>query len=365
MFKSIIKFLFSPAKKNNKPNYSYFEEDERSTLDNQHKTKDELTTSPTTIVESVSIEEKHQKEFYDYLFGQSPKTEQHDELSLHIANKIEALLLQPKHILENLPVLPISLAKVIEQLNDDEFNTELLIDLIQQEPVIAGKVIELANSLYYNRSNKNITNLKSAFMQLGTTGLMEGVINGFVSKLTPQSQIYFKHYGNKIWKHSLSTGVIAKELINNSSYKQDSAQGYLIGLICNLGDMIIYQLLMEAFSYVHPDCQPNSLAFKSLIIKNSKKITYHIAKHWNFPSSILDSLALQTKLTKSSMLSYAFNKRPIGCYIYEANIISELELMFEDKKIDLEVIIEEKNNLVFSNEAKKYLDDLICKELQY
>lgn len=366
MFKSIIKFLFPATKKNNQPNYSYFEEDDNSAEKEQQKAIDALQTSLNIMSEkNASIEEKNQQAFYDYLFGQSTKTDQHDELSLHVANKIETLLLHPKKILENLPVLPVSLAKVIEQLNDDEFNTEVLIDLIQQEPVIAGKVIELANSSYYNRNNKNITDLKSAFMLLGATGLMEGVINGFVSKLTPQSQIYFKQYGNKIWKHSLSTGVIAKELINSSEHKQDAAQGYLIGLICNLGDMIIYQLLMEAFSYVHPDCQPNSLAFKNLMIKNSKKITYHIAKHWNFPSSILDSLALQAKLTKSSMLGSVFKKRPIGCYIYEANIISELELMFKDKKIDNAAIIDGKNFLVFSNEAKKYLDNLLCKETQY
>ncbi|WP_114327078.1 HDOD domain-containing protein [Candidatus Colwellia aromaticivorans] len=74
--------------------------------------------------------------------------------------------------MENLPVLPVSLAKVIEQLNDEEFDTEVLISLIQQEPVIAGKVIELANSSYYNRNNKNITDLKSAFMLLGANGQM-------------------------------------------------------------------------------------------------------------------------------------------------------------------------------------------------
>jgi HD-like signal output (HDOD) protein len=360
-----MKFLFSSTKKKNKPNYSYFEEGEQSAQDLQKEAIAELQASfEPKPISNLSIEEKHQHAFYDFLFGQSSPTDQQDELSLHIANKIEKLLLQPKHIMENLPVLPVSLAKIIEQLNDEEFDTEVLTSLIQQEPVIAGKVIELANSSYYNRNNKNITDLKSAFMLLGANGLMEGVVNGFVSKLTPQSQIYFKQYGNKIWKHSFTTGVIAKELINRSEHKEESAQGYLVGLICNLGDMIIYQLLMEAFSYVHPDCQPNSFAFKKLMMKNSKKITYHIAKYWGFPSSILDSLALQEKLTQSSMLRTAFNKRPIGCYIYEANIISELELMFESGKLDSDCLYEDKFFLVFSDEAKEYLEELFNRELQ-
>jgi hypothetical protein len=127
--------------------------------------------------------------------------------------------------------------------------------------------------------------------------------------------------------------------------------------------MVIYQLLIEAFAFVHPDSQPNSFAFKDLMFKNSKKITFHIAKHWNFPSSILDALALQVKLTKSSMLSPLFTKRPIACYIYEANIISELEMMFEQNGIDENFLIEAKDFLVFSNEAKQYMDKLLSKDV--
>lgn len=359
MFKTLIKFLFPTIKNDNTANYLYYEDSKKSVQEMQEELVDKVQTSlESKPISIASIEEKYQKEFYDFLFGQSPPTEQHDELSLYIANKIEKLLAKPKQILEALPVLPISLTKIIEQLNNEEFDADELIDLIQQEPVIAAKVIELANSSFYNRSHKDITDLKSAFMLLGTNGLMEGVVNGFVNKLMPQSKVYFHQYGNKIWKHCLTTGVIAKELINKSPYKQDSAQGYFIGLICNLGDMIIFQLLMDAFSVVHPDHQPNSFAFKDLMYKNSKKITYFIAKYWNFPDSILNALALQVKLTKSSMLGSAFNKRPIACYLYEANIISELALRFEHAEIDKDILNEAKDFLVFSDEAKQYLEKL-------
>lgn len=364
MFKKLVKLLFPSIKINNQPNYIYFEEEKKSVEEMQEKAVTELQTSLVSkTVSLISMEEKYQKEFYDFLFGQSPPTEQHDELSIYIANQVDKLLENPKGILEALPILPTSLTKVLEQLNNKEFDTEVLVDLIQKEPVIALKVIELANSSFYNRRNIEITDIKSAFMLLGANGLMEGVINGFVSKLAPQSQIYFQQYGNKIWEHSLSTGIIAKKLINLSEYKLESAQGYLIGLICNLGDMIIYQLLIEAFSFVHPDCQPNSFAFKDLMLKNSKKITYYIAKHWNFPSSILDALALQAKLTKSSMLPPIFSKRPIACYVYEANIISEFAMRFEHNEIDEGSMNEAKDFLVFSNEAKQYINTLLSREI--
>ncbi|WP_448247990.1 HDOD domain-containing protein [Thalassotalea agariperforans] len=363
MFKKLVKFLFPSANKGNKQNFYYFEENRNTHAEEQEKSVAELQTAlASKSINLYSTEEKYQKLFYDFLFGQSPPSEKYDELSLYIANQVEKLLSNPKHILASLPAIPPSLAAVLEQLNDKEFDADVLVDLIKQEPIIAAKVIELANSSFYNRSSKEISDLKTAFMLLGVNGLMEGVINGFVSKLAPQTLIYFKQYGTKIWQHSLATGVVAKTLLSKSPYKSESAQGYLIGLICNLGDMIIYQLLIESFSFVNPDCQPNSFAFKDLMFKNSKKITYFVAKHWNFPSSILDALALQAKLTKSSMLSPAFNKRPVACYIYEANFISEIEMMFQQQVINNDDIHEVIESLVFSNEAKNYLSDFLNRE---
>jgi HD-like signal output (HDOD) protein len=362
MFKALIKRLFPIGKIDKKPDYFYFEKDKNIDEEEQQQAIEKLKNSvEVKPVRFASVEGDHQQDFYDYLFGQSPPVTEHDELSIYVADKVEAVLKNPKAMLTLMPVLPASLTMVIDQLSDENFDIDDLLHLIEQEPSIAAKVIELANSSFYNRSKKEITDLKSAFMLLGRDGLVEGVINGFVSKLTPQSKIYFKQYGNKIWQHSLSSGVIAKELINASAYKNESSQGYLIGLICNLGDMMIYQLLMEAFSFVHPDCQPNSYAFKVLMQNKSKPLTYYIAKHWQFPQSILDALALQVKLTHSSMLTSVFPKRPVACYVYEANIISELTMMFEHKKKTAEEMEEAKTTLLYSDEAKQYIERLLNK----
>ncbi|AAZ26465.1 HDOD domain-containing protein [Colwellia psychrerythraea] len=360
MFKAMLKLLFPSIKNNKKPNYFYYEKDKNTEEETQQQALEKVQRAgPVKLLRLASVEETHCQEFYDFLFGQSPATTQRDELSHYVADKIEAVLRKPNTIIEAMPVLPASLSKVMDQLSDNNFDTQELINLIQQEPSIAAKVIELANSSFYNRTNKEVSDLKSAFMLLGSNGLMEGVINGFVSKMTPQAQIYFKQYGNKIWQHSFGTGVIAKALIKASPYKAEAAQGYLIGLICNLGDMIIYQLLMEAFSFIHPDCQPNSYAFKELMQQKSKKLTYHIAKHWQFPQSILDALALQVKVTNASMLAGVFSKRPIACFVYEANIISELIMMLEHNDKTEGEIKESVEILLYSNEAKQYVERLL------
>ncbi|MCJ8321402.1 MAG: HDOD domain-containing protein [Colwellia sp.] len=359
MFNTLIKRLFSLSSQKQQSNYFFFEEKKLVDLEIQKLNEAVSQKKSITCQTIISIEEKHQKYFYDVLFGESPKNLPYDELSIFIAEKIESLLTNPIAILETLPILPASLSQILEQLNNNEFDTDLLISIIEQEPALAAKVIELSNSSFYNHTSKEITNIKSAFVILGVNGLLEGVINGFISNLTPQTFMSFQLFGNKIWQHNLTTGTIAKELLTNSTDKQNIAEGYLIGLISNLGDMVIFQLLMEAFTYVHPDCQPSSSAFKTLLCKNSKKLTYRIAQYWKLPKSIVNILALQTKLTKSSMLSALFKQQPLACYIYEANLLSEFEIRLEHSTVDESDITEMKNDMIFSNEAKNYLDNLL------
>ena len=59
------------------------------------------------------------------------------------------------------------------------------------------------------------------------------------------------------------------------------------------------------------------------------------------------------------MLRPIFIKQPIACYIYEANIISELEMRFEHDDIDEEQLNEAKNTLILSDEGKRYIDKLL------
>ncbi|WP_206482910.1 HDOD domain-containing protein [Thalassotalea sp. G2M2-11] len=357
MFLDVIKKIFSTE--DSQTNYFYYEDNNTPTKQRQEQEisafQKQLTTPPKT--NKIVDEHHHQQAFYDYLFGESSSEQAHDELSLYVANKINELISEPNQILSTLPALPASLGNMLTQLNNEEFDANLIINLIELEPAIAAKVIELANSAYYNKSEKEITDLKSAFMLLGVNGLIEGVLNGFVSQFTPQSQAYFRQYGSKIWQHSLSTANIAKQLILASNDKSSAATGYLIGLISNLGEMIIYQLLTQAFSYVHPDYQPNSLAFKELMISHAKRITYLTAKHWQFPPSILSALALQSKIHQASTLKTLFPQNPIACYIYEASMISELLIKYDHKLIDKDYLSQASELLIFSEQAKNYLSE--------
>jgi hypothetical protein len=126
-----------------------------------------------------------------------------------------------------------------------------------------------------------------------------------------------------------------------------------------LGEIIIYQLMLEAFTIVHPDHQPNSQLFKNLMSENANRLTYFMAKYWQFPPLILETLALQTKIDRASQLPGLFERQPIACYIYEAKIISQLELRIQVNDISQSEIENVSARLIYSKEAKQYLDKLM------
>jgi HD-like signal output (HDOD) protein len=356
MFTKLIKKLFPLLDMTAESNVFYFEDSRKAAIEAEQETGEQFMANDP--INMMTEDQRHMLAFYDCLFGQSSQNQQPDELSQFVSERLETLLSKPAALLKSLPILPTSLTQVLAAIDGDDFDVEKLVAMIEQEPAIAAKVIELANSSFYKRGSKAVTSLKSAFMGLGRDGLVEGVVNGFISKMTPQSKVYFKQYGYKIWRHSLSTGLISKKLIGASSLKEHSAEGYLVGLICNLGDMIIYQLMIDAFAVVHPDCQPDSWAFKNLMITHSRKLTCQMAKYWHFPEDIVKALLVQDKLNDHRVLPKWFTEYPLACYVFEANLLSELEFRYLDKQFDAQTLSQTGQQMLHSQEALDYLAEL-------
>ena len=245
-----------------------------------------------------------------------------------VACQIERLIRSPKALLNELPVMPASLTTLMAELQSDEFDIDALLRVIEREPSMAADVIKLANSAFYKRGEKQVTDLKTAFLNMGSQGLVEGVVNSYMKNFTPGNNIYWRHFGEKIWNHSVQTASFSKELMKDSSFQEDQAAAYFVGLIRNLGKMIIFQMMVEAFKHVDPSVPPNSLALKRLMNSYSIRLTYTIAKFWELPESVLTALGYQE--------SSRYECTPLGQAVFEANYLSELKYLLEEQVIEAE-----------------------------
>lgn len=339
------------------PDYYYFERTRNGQNDDPAKNKIELNgeqvnsfeiKSTPTVDESPATTQNRQ--FLELLFGQTaPNKQSMDPLSIFIAQRMSNLLANPTELLQELPVMPQSISTLLTLLNDPEFEVSQLVTVIENEPSMAADVIKLANVLCPTNNGKEITDLKKAFMTMGAQGLFENIILFYVNKFTPPPNAYFKVFGEKLWLHSQQTAHLSRRLLESND--ANSATAYFVGLIRNLGKMVIFQLLVEAFSHVNPDATPGTLAFKKLIQKYATVLTLKIAEYWEMPKAIRLALALQ----ESSRLK----EFEIATAVFEANKISEINMLLQAKKITPNEAHERIKIFLFSEKSKQIAKDYI------
>ncbi len=361
MFGRLLTSLFpSFTKTKVTPNYHVFEQAEQAGKEQVESFIESVSTKEPVINRPKIYDEQFLNQaFYQYLFGKHEHVVKNDELCTFVAKRIEPALNDPKLLFDCLPVLPVSLTTLLAELKKDEFNTDVLIEVIEKEPSIAGKVIELANTPFYHRGSNEITDLRTAFMCMGAKGLVEGVINGFVSQLTPQSSVYYKQFGAKIWQQSLNTGQLTKYLLEHENLQEQAATGYFVGLILNLGHMVIFQLMMEAFSVVDPDSKPDIEFFQNIINKYSLTLTYKIARYWQLPNSLLESIAVQMKINSLNILKKATLNYPIAAAVHEGNTLSMLETLHTQGTLSAKEVTLLATNLISSEEGKEYIGNFL------
>ncbi len=136
----------------------------------------------------------HDGEFLDYLFGESRLRTESDPFSDFVACQVERLIRSPKALLNELPVMPASVTTLMGELQSDEFDVDALLKVIEREPSMAD-VIKLAERAYYKRSEKQVTDLKTAFLNVRCSPkLVGGVVNSYMKNFTPGNNIYWRHF---------------------------------------------------------------------------------------------------------------------------------------------------------------------------
>ncbi|GHG08429.1 HDOD domain-containing protein [Thalassotalea marina] len=351
MFKRLIESIF---KKKHQATYDYFERTKAS--DNK---PEELSAPKVLVDKSINHEPffvRAEYHYYDYCFGIDDEAN-NDELARRVMEDISLLMKTPEKIIESLPQLPMSVTQILSSLDNDDFQLDSLLDIIHREPVIAARVIKVANTSYYNKSGKDVLDLKQAFMLLGKQGVLQGVLLGFFQNMVPQPNAYFQRYGRLIWEHAEHTASLARSFFPSKQQKSDASHAYLLGLLCNLGEMVIYQLLIESFAFIAPDATPSNIAFKKLMSTKSKPLTYHMAKYWKFPKPIIDGLAIQAKLDQMPLSENIVKSWPIASAVYEANFISRYQQRIDAKHIRSEQANIELMRLVKSEQAQHLLSE--------
>ncbi|WP_448211559.1 HDOD domain-containing protein [Colwellia sp. MEBiC06753] len=333
------------------PNYGFFEQDQQQQIEGITSSKAQTSVEHNHAGERFS--QRLDKEFLDYLFGKDVYVgTENNELTQYVNVKLVQLLASPEPLIDMLPVMPKTVSILVNKLQSNDFHADELIELIAQEPSLAAEVIKLANSAKYNHHNRTISNLKDAFMVMGSIGMLKGVIYNYIRPFKPDTQLYFQQFGIKIWQHNQQTAAYAETLLKTKQTIDLTGVGYLVGLLRNIGHMVIYQLMVEAFYFVDPNATPSSQSFKQLILDHGLTLTLRMVQYWQLPDEIVSAIAQQVN-SQHKFENIGINK--VSAAVYDANLLSIATCLAITPTLSDTNDIEGVMNLLLSTQAKNLL----------
>ncbi|MCU7844513.1 MAG: HDOD domain-containing protein [Candidatus Thiodiazotropha sp. (ex Monitilora ramsayi)] len=163
--------------------------------------------------------------------------------------------------------------------------------VIVKDFALTNKILKVVNSAYYGRFSGSIGTVSRAVVVLGTQAI----------RSLAASLIFFEHIENKAQADKLrelvTTAMFRATLAHHVADEIDQAESeayFLTGLLQDLGQLLVAFYLPEESKeierLVEAEGQVSLAAQHQVLGVSFEKIGIEIAKQWNFPKSLIDSL---------------------------------------------------------------------------
>jgi putative nucleotidyltransferase with HDIG domain len=198
--------------------------------------------------------------------------------------------LTPEAILETLPKLP-AFPRVVTQilaiLDDDNSCLTALINHLQRDPVIAGRVLSAANASQF--AHRSLGGISAAVSFIGMRRIREIVLT--TSLLDFSRNLRGPQF---FWEHSLAVGICTQELAREVGLDED--QALVAGLLHDIGKLWMAYLHPRENQHIqgllahepHPLCELE----REMFGLDHCAIGSIIARYWRLPEEIIEAITL-------------------------------------------------------------------------
>lgn len=192
-----------------------------------------------------------------------------------------------------LPVMPDIGLELVATLDKERTTKAEVAALIARDPVLAARLLALANSAAFGLSGQ-VANLDNALSMVGlsrirTLALSACLHNAFSLPDGLDS--------TEFWNYCTSCAGYAQWLAEGTEGSEplDRQQAWLAALMLRLGEVIIGHALPDALPYIETQpCLPGARweREKQLSGFDEGEVMAELARRWNFPANLVESLLL-------------------------------------------------------------------------
>ncbi|MFT3837017.1 MAG: HDOD domain-containing protein [Myxococcaceae bacterium] len=234
-----------------------------------------------------------------------------DAIRRVVLSKLEADTLQ-------LPTLPPIAVKCTQMLRDENVSMKTIAALLEQDPMLAVRVIRMAASPMYAVAGGKPLNLLDSLVRLGRESVKTALIEASAQKMFLSRDQRILESTRWLWRHSGVVGQLSRD-ISTFVQSPDADFAALAGLLHDIGKPVVATILLEAereVSDLRNKKWIESPEWMWVISQCHRDVGVALAKKWELPALLVR--------TVRDCYQYDFNDRTAVCNaVCFANALAE------------------------------------------
>ena len=192
--------------------------------------------------------------------------------------------------IDKIPPLSIVIEKIIKLTSDPKTSAQSLADVIQLDPILTSRILQLVNSAYFS-VGQELRSLKQSIVVLGFNTIKNVALSTAILsrvKIEKDNSVLVEEF----WKHSFGVGITSKMIAELSGVsKQYSEDFFVAGLIHNIGEILICNTFPDECERMLEIVAENKLTIpqieRNILGLSHQEIGIAIGKKWNFEQHYL------------------------------------------------------------------------------
>lgn len=227
-----------------------------------------------------------------------------------------------------LPGFPSVIAQIIAMLDDPQASTDMLVDHIERDPVIAARVLSLANTAATRtRRMSAVGDIFTATSLIGLNSVREiaviSSITDFFERMSPAGMTA------SFWQHGVAVGVCSEELAAFTTSPASSAAALIAGLLHDVGQLWLSGFDAKAFRESWSTALNQNIGIDAAEREHfgvdHSTIGAWLAEHWSLPVNI--AVAIRHHHQPDAVLA-----EPLVPLVHIAEVLSNaLDLTLRDE----------------------------------
>lgn len=180
----------------------------------------------------------------------------------------------------DLPSMPEVALKINQAIQDEHLDIQKIAGIIQIDPMIAARAVQVANSAMYSGSQP-VQTINRAVQRIGLRAMRAIVMSVTIRNLYTAKSPLIKKRMSTYYHHSIRVGVLS-HVLSKKIKGFDPEQAFLAGLIHDIG---IVPILIRADS--HDDIKNNADLLEKIIADLKINVGAMLLRQWGFEDELI------------------------------------------------------------------------------